>query len=361
MRLVNLKDLKGGEISACDIIDVCGRVLLAKDSHIKLSYLNKLSSQGISEIYIEDKISEGIIVEDILCQKTKQEAREKVEKEISKFMKKKQIDIEALKKVSNMIINEILLNKAELINLKDLRLKGEYLFSHSINVCAMSSFLALKLGMEEEKIYNIGVGALLHDFGKILIPNEILEKPGPLTKEEFAEVKLHPIVGYEAFKNDPNISPTTKMVIYMHHERVDGNGYPNKFSGNKIIDAAKICCICNAVDAMSSDRPFRAAYNTTHIISELINKAGTYYDEHFVDMFLKYIPVFPAGSIVLLSNDIIAIVVKNNSKNFLRPVVRLIYNRKSGIKYRNFEIDLSQEMKISIIGEIPIDLQANKL
>ena len=352
MRLVTFKEIKGNEISACNISDSQGRLLLTSGSRIKLSYLNKLEEQGLSSIYIEDKISEGIIAEGIICEETKQLAKIIIENEMKRFLKSKEIDSETIKKVSSVLVNEILLNRIELINLKDIKLKDEYIFSHSINVCAITIFICKKMGFEHSKIHGIASGALLHDFGKLLIPKEILSKQGKLTNEEFSEMKKHPKYGYEAIKDDALITPTTKVIVYMHHERIDGSGYPNGLMGSKIHDSAKLCSICNTFDSMTSDKPYRKAYTISDTVEYLYSTAGIYYEKNYIHEFLKYTPIYPVGMIVLLSNSIVGVIVKNNIESLIRPVVRLLYNPHSRIKYVNREVNLMEELTLKIEREI---------
>jgi HD-GYP domain-containing protein (c-di-GMP phosphodiesterase class II) len=352
MRLVSIEEIMGNEIAATDVLDVNQRVLLARGTRIKLSYLNKLENLGIYQVYIEDEISEGIKVEGILCQKTKIEAKKNLEVEMENFKKKKEFDIATIENINNIIVNEILLNRVDLINLKDIKLKDEYLFSHCINVCALTVFLCMKMNLNRTQIQNIGTGSLLHDFGKLMIPNYILQKESKLTKEENIELRKHPIYGYEALKNDPVIRPTTKVAILMHHERIDGSGYPNKLKGNKIHDLVKICSICDKFDSMTSDMPYRKSISVSDTIEYLQSTAGIYFEKKFVDEFLKYVPPFPPGSIVLLNNGIVAIVIKSNPASVLRPVVRYLYNPLNKIKYNNYNVDMMEELTLKIKGEI---------
>lgn len=361
MRLVTLKEVQGNEIAACNLTDIHGRLLLSKGSRIKLSYLNKLESLGISSVYIEDEISEGIKIEGILCEETKHLAKSTVEVEMRRFLKTNEVDTEEIRKVSNVIVNEILLNRVQLINLKDLKLKGEYIFSHCVNVCALSIFLCKKMGIEHSKANSIGAGALLHDFGKLLVPNDILDKTGKLSEDEFEEVKKHTTYGYEAFKEDWTVSPTTKTVILMHHEKVDGSGYPNGLKGDKINDAAKICSICNAFDSRTSDRHFRKASSISDAVEYLYCTAGIFYDKKFVEEFLKYVPIYPEGTVVLLNTGVIAIVIRNNTESILRPVVRFLYNLKTKVKYSNLEVNMMQELTLKIEKEVVFDYDEFRL
>lgn len=353
MRLVYLDEIKGHEMAANNIIDIQGRLLIGKGARVKLSYLNKLLEAGINSIYIEDDISEGIEIESVLCEQTKQMGKIILESEMSRFMRKREIDLNVISKVSSLILNEILTNRTSLINAKDIKLKDELLFSHSINVCALTVFMCIKMGMEHSRIQSIGTGALLHDIGKMLIPSETLNKPGSLTKEEEEEMFLHPLFGYEALKDDVTVNPITKMVVYMHHEKIDGTGYPHGIKGDKIHESAKITAVCNAFDSLTTDKPYRKAHSIADVIEFLHTVSGLFYEKQYVDEFLKHIPMFPPGTIVLLNSGVIGIVVRNNENSFWRPVVRLLYNTKNKVKYGpNKEVDLMKDLTLKIEREV---------
>ncbi|MEN8906800.1 MAG: HD domain-containing phosphohydrolase [Clostridiales bacterium] len=352
MRLVAIDELRGNDIISCDILDSNDRILLTKGSRIKLSYLNKLESLGIYQIYIEDSISEGIKYEKLLCEETKIEVKKTINTEMNKYLKCKDFDIDEIKNVSKIILNEILSNPIDLINLKDIRLKHDLLFSHSISVCSLAIYLCLKMGLKHSKILAIGTGCILHDFGKLMVPKEILYKSEPLTKSEVIEYKKHPTYGYEAVKNESSINTVTKLVIYMHHEMNNGSGYPNGIMEDKIHEAAKICSICDKFDSLTNNLSYRKAFGTSYAVEYLTSTSGIYFDKLFIDEFLKYIPVYPTGSIVLLNNGIVGIVVKNNTKHLTRPIIRYIYNPKTKIKYKNKTVNLLEELTLFIESEV---------
>lgn len=356
MRMVGTDELTGDEVLAQQIIDSTGRVLLSRGNRIRLSYLNKFSELGIYRVYIEDGISEGIEVEGILCDETKNKAMSIVQGEMSRYLKSKDVNVYEIQKITNTILQEVLANKSGLINLKDIRVKDEYTFSHSVNVCALSVLLATKLGFSQDKVQSIGAGCLLHDFGKMLIPATILNKPGKLTDEEFAEIKKHPVYGYEAVKKDFTVSPVTKVVILMHHERLDGSGYPSGLMSDKIHESAKICSICDVFDAMTSDRVYRKAMSISYAVEYLHSTGGIHFEKEYVKEFLKNVPIYPAGTLVLLNTGVVGIVMKNNRESLIRPIVRLLYNPKTKIKYNNLTLNMMEDLTTSIIQVVNIDI-----
>jgi len=360
MRHVAIQDVSGEEILAQPIYDIDGRRLLNRGIRLKQGYIQKLYEKGIFSVYIEDSISEGIEIDEALCSKTRMKAKQAVCQELNRLSKNKELNISYLRDIVNGIVEEVLSSHNDLINLKDVRLQDEFTFAHSVNVCALSTMLASRLGYNKEKIKNISLGALLHDFGKVLIPISILQNEGNLSPEETHELNRHPLYGYNLLKDDSSVNSTSKISILMHHENLDGTGFPMGLSGDKIHYSARIISICSLFDSITCDRRYKNALCTSDAVEYISCSSGTGLDTKFVNEFLNMIPIFPNGTLVLLSNGLIGIVVSNNSKSLTRPVVRLLYNPKTKARYgKNYIVDLMKDLSMKILREIQIP--ANEL
>jgi len=176
---------------------------------------------------------------------------------------------------------EILLSLANVIDLRD-----SYTLGHSKSVSEYAVQIAEQLHLPEEQIDMIRTGSLLHDIGKIGIPDCILFKPGPLTEEEFDIIKQHPVRGAEIVRANHNLRKMVPLIRH-HHERFDGQGYPDGLSGREIPLEARIICLADAVQAMESDRPYRNALSREAVISEVNKHAGTQFDPQVAKAFLK--------------------------------------------------------------------------
>lgn len=353
MRLVPISDISGDEILAQPIYDIDGRKLLSQGVRLKPTYTEKLREKGIVSIYVEDAISEGIEIDETLCLETRVRAKQIVSQELNRFVRTKEIHVQELIQMVNDIVEEVLSSRKDLINLKDVRMQDEYLFAHSVNVCALSIMLASKMGYNREKIKGIGLGALLHDFGKMLIPPSLLNKETDLSQDEIQELNKHPLYGYNIFKDDSSISSTVKIAILMHHENLDGSGFPLGLTGEKIHYSARIVSICNLFDSITCDRKFKLALSTADAVERLSCSAGVVLDKAFTDEFLNMIPIFPNGTMVLLSNGLVGIVISNNTRNRTRPVVRLVYNPKTKTRYNNnYIVDLMEDLTLKVLREI---------
>ena len=358
MRMIHISQLTGEEILARSIYDAEGRTLLRDGTRLMLYYVERLDSMGVEEVYIEDEISEGIEINPVISQHVRQEAKQLLWQGAAKFLKHRHIDVESIRGMVTKIIDDLTATRDYAINLTDMRIKGEHLLTHSIDVCILAVTLANRIGFSQDNLKSIALGCLLHDFGKILIPDEILAK-GDLSAEEFAIFKQHTEYGYKVLGQDSTISAIAKTIVLMHHEREDGNGYMG-IKGDKLHKAVKIGIICNGFDNVYKYRDDRLL-NTGAAVRHLLNHAGTIYDSEFVKEFVKHIPIFTVGSIVLLTTGAVGIIVKNNRENLLRPVIRLLYNAKTRIKYsRNNEINLLNEPLLNIDKEILFDREEYK-
>ena len=181
------------------------------------------------------------------------------------------------------LIREITTAFAKTIDMKD-----KYTNGHSLRVAKYTEMLARELGYSEEEIEKYYDIALLHDIGKIGIPEEVLNKPGKLTDEEFAIIKSHPSLGYNALK-DISIMPDLAIGAGSHHERPDGKGYPNGLKGEEIPRVARIIGVADCFDAMYSNRPYRNRMNFEKVVSIIREVAGTQLDPEVVDAFMRLV------------------------------------------------------------------------
>jgi len=157
---------------------------------------------------------------------------------------------------------------------------------HSQRVLRYTVAIARKMGIAEQQIEDIGRGALLHDIGKIGVPDSILLKPGPLTAAEWVEMRRHPDVGYRILQNIEFLRPAAQIVL-AHQERFDGGGYPRKLKGEDIPLGARVFMIADTLDAMTSDRPYRKAASFAEARAEIARCAGTQFDPQCVKAFTE--------------------------------------------------------------------------
>lgn len=167
-----------------------------------------------------------------------------------------------------------------------IEVRDQYTRGHVERVTDYSVTIAQAVKPEEKFIDQVRFGAILHDIGKIHVRESVLRKKGPLTDDEWEELKRHPVTGAEMIKDIPYLKPAIPAVRH-HHERWDGKGYPDELSGAQIPLAARIVAVADSLDAMTTNRPYHKALSATHAYEEIVNNAGTQYDPEVVKAFQK--------------------------------------------------------------------------
>ncbi len=188
--------------------------------------------------------------------------------------------------------------------------------AHSLRVREYTLALARKLGLKDNEMIQAGRGALLHDVGKIGVRDSILLKPGTLTAAEWVEMKKHPQIGYDILQSIEFLSPAAEIVL-CHQERWDGKGYPNGLSGSYIPLAARIFAVVDALDAMTSDRPYRKALPFDAALKEIRSCSGTQFDPHVVDAFLS----LPAESWMAIHDSVNRLHQSQNCYDAICPIL----------------------------------------
>lgn len=348
MRRISVDKVNEGMILAKTLYSMDGNVLLNAGIKLKEAYINRFKEMGIFEIYVDDSISADIVIEDVISDETRFEARMSVKKAMDSVINGNSLDVKPIRNVVGKIVEELLGIKDAVINLQDLKTVDNYTFAHSANVCVLSAVTGISMGYDANKLKELCMGALLHDIGKTKIPNEILNKPGNLTEEEYEIIKQHPRYGYDLLKQSGDISAYASYITLTHHERFNGEGYPLGLKGNDIHEFSRIVSIADVYDAMTSNRVYRRRINISEVVEYLVSYGNYQFDYDIVRKMIEHISVFPLGCYVSLSTGETAIVVDNNKRYPNRPVVRLIRD-PYGTEYKNFnELDLTSHNNIVI-------------
>lgn len=232
-------------------------------------------------------------------------------------------------KITNDLVNAINVNDALAVDISALKTSDEYTFKHSVDVATMSMIIARNLGMSNQDVYNIGIAGLLHDMGKSKIPNEILNKPGRLTDEEFGVMKKHSEFGFQILKDKKDITTPISLAVLQHHEKMDGRGYPFGYESDKICPYAKILSVADIYDALVTERPYKKSLSQRTAV-EMMMSMTSELDIEALRCFMQSVILYPVDSTVQLSNGEEARVVENKANSVLRPTV---VGLKSGTVY----------------------------
>ena len=240
------------------------------------------------------------------------------------------------------ISNSVLRNPDALINLARLKNKNDYTYMHSVAVCALMVSLAKQLGLNEAQIRQAGLAGLLHDIGKMMIPEEILNKPGKLTDAEFTMVKSHPSEGHKMLLEGNGVSDAALDVCLHHHEKVDGSGYPERLSDTQISLYAKMGAVCDVYDAITSNRPYKNGWEPAESIRKMAEWCEGHFDQRIFQAFVRSIGIYPVGSLVRLASGRLAVVIQQTEKSLLMPKVKIFFSTKSKCRIAPEISDLSQ-------------------
>jgi HD-GYP domain-containing protein (c-di-GMP phosphodiesterase class II) len=354
MRRINLESTQPGMVVAKAVLGGNNQVLLKGGTEIKPQYIDYLRKLGVSSIYIRDNRIADIEINDVVSDETRNEARQLVKNILrdiksngpgKKFINTEKEIVETVAK----LIDELLSNKDVLIQLADIRTSADYMFAHSVNCSVLAGVVATKMGCDRTTLKQLATGALLHDIGMVAIPEQILTKPGELTKDEIATVKKHPLYGYEIFKKSKIYHGLAGAIIAQHHEKCNGQGYPYGLKRDDINPMAQVVGIANVYDALTSDRPYRKAFHPHEAVEMIIAWGNDLFDVEVLQSFLAVVAAYPLGYHVMLSNGESGLVVGNNPGFTLHPIVRILYTGEDLAPHPSpYDIDLSKSLNLVI-------------
>ena len=232
-------------------------------------------------------------------------------------------------------------NPGALLSLVRLKDKDHYTYLHSVAVSALMLALARSLGLPPEFSRSIGMAGLLHDVGKMRIPQQVLDKPGRLTDEEFDIIRTHPERGWALLRQSGVTDELVLDVCRHHHERLDGHGYPDALSGEALSLYARMGAVCDVYDAVTSERCYKAGWVPTEALRKMAGWQG-HFDERIFKAFVKTVGIYPTGTLVRLRSERLAVVIGQSEKSLLHPVVRVFFSIRSNVRIRVEQIDLSR-------------------
>ena len=254
----------------------------------------------------------------------------------------KPLETEAFDDLANGMIDSVIRNHNALACLGRIRAKDTYLMEHSINLAVLMGIFAKSMSIDRDTMQQVMVGALLHDIGKIMVPDNILHKPGKLDDDEFARMKQHVVFSRDLLKNTPGIQPLTVVVAAQHHERIDGSGYPEGLTGCQICREGKMVAITDVYDAITADRCYHKGLAPTVALKKLLEWSGTHLEESLVHTFIRSMGIYPVGSLVMLESGRLAVVIEASEKDQTRPIVKVIYHARLKQFIPTEVIDLSK-------------------
>ncbi|UPO87014.1 HD-GYP domain-containing protein [Niallia sp. Man26] len=355
MRLVRTKYLSEGAILAKPIHNEQGNILVNNGVRLDKQLIDRLVQLGVAYLYIDDKLTDDIYPVAPISDRLKREAMQTIETSFKELKgsssKEKSFIMEksapAFKQLIDKVLEELKGHQELFSIMSDVFLYDNYIFSHSLNVTLYSLALGMELKLPRKQLETLGLGAILHDVGKMDIPLEILLKPGKLTLDEFTEIKKHANAGFDMLRKVHNMPLIVAHCAYQHHERLNGSGYPRGITGEEIHLFGKVIAVADVFDAITSNRVYRQAMLPHEALEVLYTGIDTLFDAKIVEAFRNAIILYPNGVSVMLSSGEKGIVSRQNKGFNERPVIRVI--EKNGTAIQPYDLDLKENLAITII------------
>jgi putative nucleotidyltransferase with HDIG domain len=237
-------------------------------------------------------------------------------------------DPENARKIIDSLANIVTQDRTSLMALTALKKYDNYTFTHMVNVAALAMAQARALNLEGPLLREFGFAALMHDIGKVNTPLEVLNKPGKLTSEEFAIMKMHVVDGAHILRRTPEMPALAPVVAFEHHLRQDLSGYPENIGHRKLNLCTQIVSIADVFDALRSNRPYREGLATARIRSIMGEQGNPAFNQALLRRFVNLMGLFPIGTIVRLNTEEIGVVTAEHPEDPFRPQVKILFDAK---------------------------------
>lgn len=352
MRIISLDAVTGSELLAKDIVTSNDLVLMTAGSVMKIEYVKRLKDLNVEYVYVEDEIGQGVNLLSSLEIQIQDHCQEAVRDILINYSYHHDSELEEIKHIAENIIKDIMKEPEVIYNLSSIRDKNISTYSHSVNVCALSVILALRLKLSKTKIKDIAIGCLLHDIGFTYISMDYYNlKIESCSEKERKEMKKHILYGYSAVEKMEWLSQTSKDIIISHHERLDGSGYPFHLKDKRIKIGSKIAAVCDEFDSKVYGN-MTNRMKAHEVIDYIMSNAGVLFDFNVVKAFVDSVAAYPTGTLVITNEHETGIVLRQNPQFPTRPVIRIIKD-KNGKKPKEWiEKDLTKELTLFIRDSI---------
>lgn len=356
MKRLSTMQLVPGMVVAENVFSYNQQLIVAKETVLTDKLITRLDLYGILTIYVHDSIPDVAAVP-VAPKEPSYSDRIKKSPEFKAFKKDYKLNVDSFKDVMNSVVEKniqldvgvLLKNSLNLIAnnksqigildmLHNMRDFDDSTYAHSMNVALICNVLASWLKFAPQDIELATACGLFHDIGKLLIPHEIITKPGKLSDDEYAQIKKHPVAGYQLLMTQ-NVDDHVRYSALMHHERFDGTGYPMGISGDKIDKYARIVAIADVYDAMTACRVYRGPLCPFRVIEIFEAEGYERYDVHFLLTFLENVVNTYIQNHCRLSDGREGDIIFINKEKLSRPVVQC------GKQY----VDLAEETDLSIV------------
>ncbi len=333
MRLKSINHVEPGDALGKAVYDDKCQLLLARGVALTDGYIDRLKKSNIHCVYVNDELSEGLEFDNVIPDEVKVQSVNVVRNVFKDITGRKGVSlsnegVEAIKDIIDEMMGLIYSNKDTLYVMTELMGTDMYTYNHSAEVAILAMLVAKSLGLNNQYIQKVGIGAMLHDIGKMKIPNEVLNKVDTLSDDEFKLIKEHASLGYDLLKESLTISPISRQIVLLHHEKLDGKGYPMMLDSEDIPIHVRIVTICDIFNALVSNRAYREKMSVDTALETIRAEAIYQLDREIYYHLIKVVNIYPVGTIVELSTGDRGIVIKENKEAQTRPIVQVIREQK---------------------------------
>ncbi|MGR5131618.1 HD-GYP domain-containing protein [Vibrio alfacsensis] len=284
-----------------------------------------------SEIIVKPKIQRAFRSREAQHKRAKKliaEAKGLAQKLLNQTFEGKLIEVNEVESWADDVIESVFIDSDALQCVSALRKKDSYLLEHSVNVACLLVSFGKHLGLDKNTLKQLAIGGIIHDIGKVKVDDDILHKPARLTPEEFEHMKLHQVHAKKIILGVKGMSDISRDVCLMHHEKLDGRGYPLGLSGDQIPVHGRMSCIVDIYDALTAERVYKKGMSSAEAFKILLSLTPFHLDADLVYKFINCIGMYPVGSIVQLNDGRVGIVWTSNSSHPLKPIIKCFYSRK---------------------------------
>lgn len=306
-------------------------------------------AQVITGQPVTDDIHTSLEDELIHAKATLSKARESTEKMFQEARLGKSIQSEDIAPLVNEISESVSRNASAMLSLTRMKTKDDYTYMHSVAVCALMIALGKQMNYQGD-LQTLGMAGLLHDIGKMAMPEDVLNKPGKLTDAEYDIMKSHPKQGWDIIKESFEVDGIVLDVCLHHHERIDGKGYPEKLAGEDISLVAKMASVCDVYDAITSERCYKKGWDPAEALKKMAEWKDGHFDDTIFNHFVKTVGIYPTGTLLKLKSGRLGIVTEQSEHTLLKPRIKVFYSStsQSPIPAKIIELTRSQETIESI-------------
>ena len=354
MILLPIKKLKPGMVSTQSFYNKKGESILTRGVPMTQKDIDQLAELDLPEISVVSADPAVSIPPpaDVVEETTRSDAIRKVYDTFHELEDTGELDPTALTPTAQSILRNALENRENLVQLTDIRLHDNYTFGHSVNVAVLSAVLGSLCNLSGGDLINLVMGALLHDIGKLVIPQNILTKPGQLSAQEFDIIQMHPDAG--RLKLHSLSMPSAEILATIagqHHEHIDGRGYPDHLIGDQIHLFARIVAIADVFDALTSARSYKPAYRPHSAFRIMTKCSPGQFDEKLLNLFFDSVAIYPVGT-VLKTTLGYAIVKKTELGHTLTPTICVFGDLSGDVLKQPYTIDLRKFPPDTIISAL---------